>query len=170
MYIVGECCFKTVATGSFESWMSPLEHSSIMRTCHSGKRENYLFITCGEGLLQNSNVKAIGWIYSNENLSSKISPFECVAVKKPNSDPGSHLLYTLQFKFDIHSFVMNEIAFNGIYSSIDDKNNRSVTVLNFANFGFAERKSTNVKENPEDNENFKMKIIYDRCVETYPCY
>ena len=72
------------------------------------------------------------------------------------------------WKLCIHSFVMNEtrIALSGE----DYKNNRSVTVLNFANFGFAERKSTTVKENPEDNENFKMKIIYDRCVETYPCY
>ena len=105
MCIVGECCFKTVATGLFESWMSPLEHSSIMRTCPSGKRATYLIITCGEGLLQNSNVKAIGWIYSNENLSSKISHLsvcDLEAVKKLNSDPGSHLLYTLQFKFDIY--------------------------------------------------------------------
>jgi hypothetical protein len=46
----------------------------------------------------------------------------------------------------------SEIAFIGNYG----KNNESVTVLNFANFGFAERKSS-----PEAQEDVKMKIIYD---------
>ena len=79
---------------------------------------------------------AIGWIYLNKKTSttvSHLSVYDLEAVKKPNSDSGSHLLFTLQFQFIMQSFVMNEgqIVFNGT----DGKNNRFVTVLNFANFG-----------------------------------
>jgi hypothetical protein len=59
--------------------------------------------------------------------------------------------------------VMNEgqIACNGT----DDKNNLLLTVLNFANF--AQRKSSDLNENPEANEEVKMKIIYDPCVDSF---
>jgi hypothetical protein len=72
-----------------------------------------------------------------------LSVYDLEAVKKPNAGPGSHLLYTLQFKFDIHSFVVNEseIAFCG------DGSPWCVTVLKFANFSFAEQKSSDLKKN-----------------------
>ena len=58
---------------------------------------------------------------------------------------------------------MNEgqIAFNGT----DGKNNRFVTVLNFANF--AERKSSDFKENPEEANKVKMKIIYEPFIDSF---
>ena len=86
-----------------------------------------------------------------------MSVYDLEAVKKTNSDPGSHLLYTLQFQFDIHSFVMNEseIAFSGSKSTLD----WYVTVLKFANFSFAEQKPSDLKENPQDNKDSKEKIV-----------
>jgi F-box-like len=110
----------------------------------------------------NSNVMVIGWKYSNDSsgILSHLSVYDLEAVKKPNSDPGFHLLYTLQFEFNMSSFVMDEklIAFNGS----EGKDDQFVTVLNFANFSFAERKSSDLKENSEADENVKMKVIYDR--------
>ena len=96
-------------------------------------------------------------------MLSCLSVYDLEAVKKRNSDPCSHLLYTLQFKFDIHSFVMDEtrIALIGIHykSKLGTDWKQSMMVLNFANF--AERKSVDLKKNPQENEDFKMKIIYD---------
>jgi hypothetical protein len=115
--------------------------------------------------LTHSNVIVIGWKYSKDRCRvSHLSVYDLEAVKKPNSDPGSHLLYTLQFQFDICKFVMNEnvIAF----SEYHRPNNSSVMVVNFAN-GVAERKSSDPKENLETNEDVKMRIIYDPCV-SYP--
>jgi hypothetical protein len=106
----------------------------------------------------NSKFMVIGWKSSTMcGTCSHLSVYDL--VKKRNSDPGSHLLYTLQFQFNIDSFVMNEseIAFNGK----DGNNNRSVTVLKFANFGFVERKTPVPEDSPETNENVKMTIIYD---------
>jgi len=57
------------------------------------------------------------------------------------------------------------IAFNGR----DHKDKQSAMLLNFANFSFAEQKSSDLKENLEVNEDVKMRIIYDPCVESYPC-
>ena len=114
----------------------------------------------------NSIVMAIGWTYKKDHIwrVSHLSVYDLEAVKKVNSDPGSRLLYTLQFQFNIRSFVMNEsvIALMGD----DGKFNRLVTVLKFANF--AERKSSDLKEKPEADENVKMKIIYDPFVGSYP--
>jgi hypothetical protein len=116
----------------------------------------------------NSNVVVIGWRYWNKKQQklSCLSVYDLEAVKKPNSDPGSHLLYTLLFETSIECFEMNErqIAFKGR----DHKCKRSVTVLNFGNFNFVERKSSALKENPKDYEDFKMKIIYDPYVDSYP--
>ena len=118
----------------------------------------------------NSKVIVIGWKYSRGRFKrvSHLSVYDLEAVKKANSDPGSHLLYTLQFQFDIHSFVMNEseIAFSGEGRSFP----WCVTVLKFANFCFAEQKSSYLKENPEVHEDsneeiIQMKVkknIYDR--------
>jgi hypothetical protein len=123
-----------------------------------------------EWVSANSKVMVIGWKYSKNCFKrvSHLSVYDLEAVKKRNSDPSSHLLYTLQFKFDIHSFVMNEneIAFSGEGGPLG----WCVTVLKFANLGFAERKSSYLKENPEveedsDEEIVQMKvkkIIYDR--------
>jgi F-box-like len=114
----------------------------------------------------NSNVMVIGWKYSKESsgILSHLSVYDLEAVKKRNSDPDFHLLYTLQFEFDMEKFVMNEklIAFSGYHTP----KNSSVMVLNFAN-NFAERKSSDTKENLEVNEDVKMRIIYDPCV-SYP--
>jgi hypothetical protein len=76
----------------------------------------------------------------------------------PDSDPGCYLLYTLQFEFDLYSFVMNdsEIALKGM----DNCGDRYVAVLKFAKISFAERQSSNLKENPEA-KNIKMKVIFD---------
>jgi F-box-like len=111
----------------------------------------------------NSNVIVMGWNYYKKMSSivlSHLSVYDLEAVKKPNSDPVSHLLYTLQFQFDIETFVMNEsvIAFNGRVGK------DSVTVLKFANFNFAERESSDLRENPQDNEDVKMRIVRDPCV------
>jgi hypothetical protein len=109
----------------------------------------------------NSDLVVIGWKYSKRitSMLSHLSVYDLEAVKKRNSDPNSHLLYTLQFQIDIENFVMDEtrIAFTGK----DAKNKQSVTVLNFANFGFAEQKPSDLKEIPGTNEDVKMKIIYD---------
>ena len=107
----------------------------------------------------NSKVIVIGWKYSKNphRRVSHLSVYDLEAVKKANSDPGTHLLYTLQFQFDIHSFVMNEseIAFSGSKSTLD----WYVTVLKFANFSFAEQKPSDLKENPQDNKDSKEKIV-----------
>ena len=107
----------------------------------------------------NSTVIVIGWKYSKNRHRrvSHLSVYDLEAVKKRNSDPGSHLLYTLQFKFDIHSFVMNEseIAFSGEGRSFPWR----VTVLKFANFCFAEQKSSYLKENPEAHEDSNEEIV-----------
>jgi hypothetical protein len=107
----------------------------------------------------NSNVIVIGWKYAKGHLKrvSHLSVYDLEAVKNPNSDPGTHLLYTLQFQFDIHSFVMNEneIAFSGG----DRYGYWCVTLLKFANFSFAERKSSDLKENPEDDKEPIEKIV-----------
>jgi hypothetical protein len=108
----------------------------------------------------NSKVIVIGWKYSKNRYRrvSHLSVFDLEAVKKPNSDPGTHLLYTLQFQFDIHSFVMNEseIAFSGSKDPLEDW---YVTVLKFANFSFAERKSSVFKENPESHKDSMKRIV-----------
>ncbi len=120
----------------------------------------------------NSNVMVIAWKYTNKESRRKISHlsvYDLEAVKKRNSDPGRYLLYTLQFQLDVEEFVMNEreIAFSGnanFYWSWH------VTVLKFANLSFDERKSSDFKENSEANEDdFKMRIVYDSCVDSYPC-
>ena len=94
----------------------------------------------------NSNVVVIGWKKWNKKILSCLSVYDLEALKEVNSDPGFHLLYTLQFQFDIDSFVMDDtrIALSGK----DDKYNQSVTVLNFANLNFAGRKSSDLKRNP----------------------
>ena len=103
----------------------------------------------------NSNVIVIGWKSKNGRVSH-LSVYDLEAVKKRNSDPGSHLLYTLQFQFDIHSFVMNEseIAFTGKH----DTNGFCVTVLKFANFIFAELKPSDSKETRKGKGYSKKKI------------
>ncbi len=118
----------------------------------------------------NSKVMVVGWKYSKDRFRrvSHLSVYDLEAVKNPNSDPGSHLLYTLQFQFDIHSFVMNEneIAFSGE----DDTWDWCVTLLKFANVSFAGRKSYDLELNPEANGDYNeeivqmkvKKIIYDR--------
>jgi F-box-like len=114
----------------------------------------------------NSQCIVIGWKYSRKWTCSHLSVYDLETVKKPNS--FSHLLYTLQFQFNIDSFVMNEsdIAFNGV----DRYNNRYVTVLKFANFSFADQKSPDLKENPEANEDIKMKVILGPYVDCDPVY
>jgi hypothetical protein len=112
----------------------------------------------------------IGWKYWNKKRSEMLyhlSVYDLEAVKNLNSDPNSHLLYTLQFQLDTDSFVMDEseIAFIGE----DGKNHLFVTVLKFVNFGFVKRESSNLKEkNCEAKEDIKMEIIYDPCVESFP--
>jgi F-box-like len=100
----------------------------------------------------NSIVMVIGWKYSTESSGtlSHLSVYDLEAAKKQNSDPGCHLLYTLQFQLDIEKFVMNESEI--AVSVTNGTNNRFVTVLKFVNFGFAERKSFALQENPEANE------------------
>ena len=49
----------------------------------------------------------------------------------------------------------NEIAFSGTRRFFF----WYVTVLKFLNFSFAERTSSELKENPEDNEDFKKEIV-----------
>ena len=156
---------------------------------------NFRKDTMWSWVCSNSNVVVIGWKYQNKKMSSYLSVYDLEAVKKPNSDPGTHLLYTLQFKLDIHIFVMSEteIAINGE----DYLHKKSVTILKFANFAFDERKThgmlvntsksgkapgfikkiknkrgrnSGLKQNPETNGNVKMKIIYYRRVDSYPRY
>jgi hypothetical protein len=118
----------------------------------------------------NSTVMVLCWKYSTESSGtlSHLSVYDLEAAKKQNSDPGCHLLYTLQFQLEIEKFVMNESEIAVIGNN--DTNNRFVTVLKFANFRFTERKSSASKENSEANEDVTMIVIYDPCVESYPCY
>jgi hypothetical protein len=57
---------------------------------------------------------------------------------------------------------MNErqIALNGVHRN----GQRYVTLLNFANFDFLTRKSSDLKENREANEVIQMKIINEPCL------
>ena len=100
------------------------------------KEDNKFIKLLDTWVSSNSNVVVIGWKYSKDRYRrvSHLSVYDLGAVKNPNSDPRYHLLYTLQFQFDIEKFVMDEtrIAFTGM----DGKNKRSVTVLNSVNFGF----------------------------------
>ena len=104
-----------------------------------------------QGASSNSNAMVIDWKCSNKNKQwlSQLSVYDLEAVKNPNSDPGSHLLYTLQFQFNILNFVMDEtrLALIGKYSLGTDPK-RSMMVLNFAKFNVAERKSSDLKKNP----------------------
>jgi hypothetical protein len=104
----------------------------------------------------NSNVIVIGWkCWKNCYFGvPHLSVYDLEAVKKANSDPSPHLLYTLDFVFDIHSFVMNEseIAFSG-----EDYTDWCVTVLKFVNFNLAQRKSF-VEEDPEYNEDNEREV------------
>ena len=117
----------------------------------------------------NSNVIVIGWRYWNKEKSEILSNlsvytqvvYDLQAMKKPNSD--SQLLYTLQFQFNINSFVMDESEI--VLSGKDGKKNRFLTVLKFADFNFAERKSQSSNGNPEANEGIKMEIIRDPYLE-----
>ena len=116
----------------------------------------------------NSNVMVIGWKYVNKKTLETLhqfSVYDLEAVKKRNSNPGRLLLYTLQFQFDIDSFVMDDsrIAFNGNGGNC----NRFVILLNF---DFVERESSDLKDNPEANEVIKVKIIYDHYVEAFPSF
>jgi hypothetical protein len=101
----------------------------------------------------NSNVMVIDWNCSK--TSSHLSVYDLEAVKKPKSDPGSHRLYTLQIRFYISSFLMDEtrIACTGLIGKF------YVTALNFHCYSIAKRKSSALKENPEDIENFRIRII-----------
>ena len=107
----------------------------------------------------NSKVIVVGWIYSKDSSTtvSHLSVYDLEAVKKVKSDPSCHPLYTLQFKFNAHSFVMNEseIAFSGS-KGIDDW---YVAVLKFANFSFAEQQSSDLKSNSEAHEDSKKRIV-----------
>ena len=49
----------------------------------------------------------------------------------------------------------SEIAFSGEHDIFD----WSVTLLKFANFSFAEQKSSDLKENPQDDKDSKKKIV-----------
>ena len=91
----------------------------------------------------------------NFGTFSHLSVYDLESVKKPNS--VCLLLYTLQFKCGIESFVMNEseIAFNGS----NGFNNQCVTVLKFANFSFAEKKPSDLKENRKGNGDSKNKVV-----------
>ena len=105
----------------------------------------------------NSKCIVIGRKYSGKfRTFSHLSVYDLESVKKPNS--ACLLLYTLQFKSNIDSFVMNEseIAFNG---SDTCGNQKCVTVLKFANFSFAEKKPSDLKENRKGNGDSKNKVV-----------
>ena len=159
-------CFDPVSKGSLKYWMSPLEHISMMCACLSGTRKNDVLKCCGCGLLQ------IRVLWSSAGgtgtRTHRDYPVECVrpgSGEESELGSRSHLLYTLQFQFDIstHSFVMDEtrIALIGSHYTrkLETGAKKSMTALNLANF--AERKSSDLKMNSEDNEDVKMKIIYD---------
>ena len=146
----------------------------MMCACLSGTRKNDVLKCCGCGLLQ------IRVLWSSAGgtgtRTHRDYPVECVrpgSGEESELGSRSHLLYTLQFQFDIstHSFVMDETRIALIGSNYTSKlttgTKQSMTVLNFANFNFAERKSFDLKKNPEDNEDFKMKIIFDPFFDPY---
>ena len=104
-------CFDPVSKGSFKYWMSPLEHISMMCACLSGTRKNDVLKCCGCGLIQ------IRVLWSSAGgtgtRTHRDYPVECVrpgSGEESELGSRSHLLYTLQFQFDIstHSFVMDE--------------------------------------------------------------
>ena len=148
-------CFDPVSKGSFKYWMSPLEHISMMCVCLSGTRKNDVLKCCGCGLLQ------IRVLWSSAGgtgtRTHRDYPVECVrpgSGEESELGSRSHLLYTLQFQFDIstHSFGCNSNRFNWITLHQKARNRREeikLTVLNFANF--AERKSSDLKKNSEES-------------------
>jgi F-box-like len=89
----------------------------------------------------NSRFMVIGW---RDSFISHFSFYDLEAMKNPRTDGRCYLLYTLQFQFELRTFVMDEkrIAFNGI-----DRNHWNVTVLNFA-------------DNSEGKHETKREIIF----------
>jgi hypothetical protein len=110
----------------------------------------------------NSRFMVIGWYYSATRELTNLSFYDLEAAKKPSSDCRCYPLYTLQFQCSVWSFVMDEslIAFYGK----DEKGKTIATVLNFANFGFVERKTSDLEEKQEADG--KMKIIFDPIVDS----
>ena len=71
----------------------------------------------------NSRFMVIGW---QHDTRSHLNFYDLEAMKNPSTDGRCYLLYTLQFQFELRTFVMDEkrIAFNGI-----DRNHWNVTVF-----------------------------------------
>ena len=84
-------------------------------------------------------------VASGTYFNSYLSVYDLDTIKKRNSDPGCYVLYTFQIQIEMKRIVLHEnlIAF---------KEDQSATVLKFANFEFALRKPSDLKENPEANE------------------
>ena len=107
----------------------------------------------------NSSFVVIGWKDSTMfGTFSHLSFYDLEAVKKPSSNRRCYL-YTLQFQFELPTFVMDEsrIAFKGY-----DGNHWNVTVLNFADL--VEQKTSDLEDKPET----QMKIIFDPYVDYLP--
>ena len=85
-------------------------------------------------------------VYDLDTIKKRNSRFAFLEFWIPGSaDPGCYLLYTFQIQIEMKRIVLHEnlIAF---------KEDQSATVLKFANFEFAQRKPSDLKENPEANE------------------
>ena len=115
----------------------------------------------------NSRFVVIGWVpYESSGIIkfSHLSFYDLEAVKKPSSGRSCYL-YTLQFQFEVRSFVMDEsrIVFQGFHGN----GKRNVTVLDFADF-VGPKTSDSEDSDSKDKPETQMKIIFDPYVDCLP--
>ena len=115
----------------------------------------------------NSRFVVIGWVpYESSGILkfSHLSFYDLEAVKKPSSGCSCYL-YTLQFQFEVRSFVMDEsrIVFQGIHGN----GKRNVTVLDFADF-VGPKTSDSEDSDSKDKPETQIKIIFGPYVDCLP--
>jgi F-box-like len=107
----------------------------------------------------NSKVLVIGWKYRHEEMSY-LSVYDLQAIKNINSNPNSHLLYTLGVPLDVQGFVMNESQI--ICDTVNSGNYNNLIVINFAKLPFKGKSS--LRKNHPASKKIEIKIIPGYCV------
>jgi hypothetical protein len=108
----------------------------------------------------NSNFVVIGWnCWNNKKreILFYLSVYDLDAIKKRNSDPGSHLLYTLDVLLDIRSFLVNESQI--VCYGRNFENGEEFFEINFVTTGLVPTSSASQENHDEDDEDaFLIKI------------
>jgi F-box-like len=103
----------------------------------------------------NSNFLVIGWKYWNTRTNLfYLSVYDLNSIKK-NSDPDSHLLYTLNIQLDIDCFLTNESQI--VCYGRDYRNERKLIEINFVTIGLGPVSSA-LQENREVEDVSIIKI------------